>query len=202
MSTAWPPLLEPVPPSQGRVLTLEDWLDLDEDEAGELVGNRLVEEEVPDAVHELAFSWLVAFFRSWLGSSGFVFGSELKLAMGLETGRKPDVVVYLPGTPGPQRRGAVSLPPDIVVEVITSSPRDERRDRVEKMAEYARFGVRYCWLVDPALGTVEIFERTTAGRYEKLVGVTTGKIEALPGDPALFLDGDALWAELSRLPAQ
>jgi Uma2 family endonuclease len=87
----------------------------------------------------------------------------------------------------------------VLVEVVTPSPRDERRDRVEKMAEYGRFGVRYYWLVDPALGSFEIFERTESGNYQKLVGTTAGRINSVPGCPGLAIDVDALWAELARL---
>jgi Uma2 family endonuclease len=86
------------------------------------------------------------------------------------------------------------------VEVVTPSPRDERRDRVEKMEEYANFGVRYYWLVDPALGTFEIFGLTDVCTYAKLVGVTEGVIDPVPGCVGLVIDIDALWRELERLP--
>jgi Uma2 family endonuclease len=165
---------------------------------GEWVEGQLEEEEVPDAVHELAVSWLIVLFRSWLGARGFVFGSELKLMTSSNTGRKPDVVVFFPGNL-PPRRGPVRVPPEVVVEVVTPSPRDERRDRIAKMAEYALFGVRYYWLVDPALGSLEIFERTAEARYQKLVGVVGGRVDAVPGCAGLSLDVDALWAELARL---
>jgi Uma2 family endonuclease len=61
------------------------------------------------------------------------------------------------------------------------------------------FGVRFYWLVDPALGSFEIFERTDAGHYVKVIGMTSGVIDAVPGCPGLSLDVDALWAELARL---
>jgi Uma2 family endonuclease len=86
-----------------------------------------------------------------------------------------------------------------LVEVVTPTPRDERRDRIEKMAEYARFGVPYYWLVDPALGAFEIFERTGTGNYQRVVGVTSGSIDPVPGCIGLSIDVDALWAELARL---
>jgi Uma2 family endonuclease len=198
MANAWPPLPQPSGPLPS-VATLEQWLELPEDAEGEWVDGRLEEEEVPDAVHELAVSWLIRVLGAWLGSQGFVFGSELKVLTAANRGRKPDLVVLLPGSAAPPRRGPLRVPPDLMVEVITPSPRDERRDRVEKMGEYAAFGVRYYWLVDPALGSFEIFERTSAGNYQKLAGVVAGRIDPVPGCPGLVLDVDALWAELQRL---
>lgn len=194
----WPPLPEASAPG-GRSLTVDEWVLLPEDAEGELVDGVLVEEEVPDAVHELAVTWLIAALRMWLAGQGFVFGSDLKVLTQKARGRKPDLSVYLPGRPPPPRRGPVREPPDVLVEVVTPTPRDERRDRVEKMAEYADFGVHYYWIVDPSLGTFEIFERAASGHYTKVVGMTSGNLEEVPGCQGLTLDIDALWAELARL---
>jgi Uma2 family endonuclease len=185
--------------SAGRALSAREWLEFGEDEQGELVGGRLEEEEAPDAVHELAVAWLLRLIGTWLGPNGFVFGSELKFLISEGSGRKPDLSVFFPGSTPPARTGALRRPPDVAIEVVTPSPRDERRDRVEKMADYAGFGVRYYWLVDPALGTFEIFERTPDGHYVKLSGVTAGTIAPVPGCSGLVIDVDRLWAELRRL---
>jgi Uma2 family endonuclease len=199
VANAWPPVLESDNADAGRALTVEEWLALDEDDEGEFADGRLVEEEVPDFTHELTVSWLIAVLRAWLAGRGFVAGSELKVLTSASRGRKPDLSVILPESKAPPRAGPLREPPDIVVEVVTPTPRDERRDRVEKMAEYARFGVPYYWLVDPALQAFEIFARTSTGNYEKLAGVTSGRIDPVPGCPGLAIDVDALWAELARL---
>ncbi|MCA9591951.1 MAG: Uma2 family endonuclease [Myxococcales bacterium] len=181
-------------------MTLEQWAELPEEESGELIDGFLLEEEVPDPVHELAVAWLVVLFGNWLrGKGGFVFGSEVKLRISQERGRKADVVVYLPGRPPPPRRGLLTEPPDVVVEVVTPTPRDERRDRVEKMNDYAALGARFYWLLDPALGSLEIFQVSEQGRYAKVVGATAGSIEPVPGCAGLSLDLDELWRELDRL---
>jgi Uma2 family endonuclease len=182
-----------------RQLTTAEWASLSEDEPGELVGGAIEAEEMPDAVHELTVSFLTWTLRHWLGVRGFVLGSELKVLVAPSTGRKPDISVFLPGSAAPPRHGVITAAPDIIVEVVSPSPRDERRDRVEKMAEYGAFGVKYYWLVDPALGSVEIFERSATGPYTRLVGVTAGTVNQVPGCPGLVLDVDALWAELARL---
>ncbi|HVR21395.1 MAG TPA: Uma2 family endonuclease [Polyangiaceae bacterium] len=198
MASAWPPLLEQESVAVGRPMSVQEWLELDEDESGELVDGHWVEEEVPDAVHELSVSWLIHVIGAWLGSRGFVFGSALKVLVSETAGRKPDLVILLPGTRPPPRHGPLVEPPDILIEVVSPSPRDERRDRVQKMSEYAKLGVRYYWLVDPALGTFEMFERAPAG-YTQVVAVTGGRIESVPGCDGLVIDVDALWTELGRL---
>jgi Uma2 family endonuclease len=202
MTQAWPPLLDRTTDAPRREVSLEEWLSLPEDEPGELVEGILVEEEVPDAVHELAVSWLIRVLGGWLPASGFVFGSELKFSLGPRRGRKPDVTVFLPGRPAPPRRGALTKPPDIAIEVVTASPRDERRDRVEKLDEYAAFGVRFYWILDPALGSLEIFELGSSGRYARASAATQGVMDPVPGCPELTLDLDGLWAELGRLGAE
>lgn len=155
--------------------------------------------EVPDAIHELAVSWLIATFRSWLGHEGFVLGSEVKLAISPTRGRKADVLVFFPGQNPPPRRGPLHDAPHIAVEVVAPTPRDERRDRVEKMADYSSFGVRAYWVLDPALGTLEIFILDNESRYVKALGATHGRIGDVPGCAGLSIDLDALWTELDRL---
>jgi len=195
----WSPALASKHSPQGRTLDLEAWAALPEDEGGELVDGFVAEEEVPDPIHGLAVSWLITLFRIWLGDrGGFVFDSDVKFVVSPTRGRKPDVSVYFPARPAPPRRGALREPPDIMVEVVSPSPADERRDRVEKMDEYAAFGVHYYWLVDPALGSLEIFE-LIAGRFTRCVAATAGVLRDVPGCPGLEVDLDRLWAELARL---
>jgi Uma2 family endonuclease len=138
-------------------------------------------------------------FASTADGLGRAFGSELKTLTKPRSGRKPDVSVFLGGRRPPPRRGPIREPADILIEVVSPSPKDERRDRVEKMAEYAAFGVKYYWLVDPALGSFEVFERDAAGNYAKRIGATSGRLDQIPGCSELSVDLDALWTELGRL---
>ena len=187
---------EPAPRPE---MSLAEWAALSEDDEGELVDGLLVEEEVPEPEHEVIISWLIGALRLWvIQRGGFVFGSELKLAVRARRGRKPDLSVYLPDGPVPRRRGVVRVPPGIIVEVISASPRDVRRDRIEKPDEYAAFGVSFYWLIDPAARTLEIFELGADGRYARALGASEGTID-VPGCAELRLDLDALWAEVDRL---
>lgn len=179
-------------------MSLNDWFALPEDEPGELVDGQLVEEEVPNCVHELLAVQLAVLFHNWIFSrGGVVLGSETKLAVAPARGRKPDVCVYLPGR-RPPARAIVKVPPDIAVEIVSPTPRDIRRDRVEKMDEYAAFGIRHYWVVDPERGTVEIFE-LAGGRYARALDAATGVVEQVPGCPGMRLDLDAIWAAAARL---
>ncbi|AKT37336.1 Uma2 family endonuclease [Chondromyces crocatus] len=185
-------------------LALSDsaWAEMREDELGELVDGVLAEEEVPDWVHESAVVWLIRVLAAWAAPrGGFVAGSELKYLLRPGLGRKPDVSVVLPGQRPPPRRGPVRRAPDIAVEVVSPSPRDAHRDRIEKLREYAAFGVRWYWLLDPTMRTLEVYELGSDRRYAWATGAgaDTGSLEAVPGCEGLSLDLDALWAELDRL---
>lgn len=184
-------------------MTDEEWANLPEDEEGELVDGVLVEEEVPDWIHETVVAWLVTTLRLWARPrGGRVASSELKYILRPGRGRKPDISMILPGQKRPPPRGALRKPADVLIEVISPSPRDARRDRIEKFTEYAAFGARYYWLVDPAVKTVEMYELNAKGQYTRVHGASSGKLENIPGCDGLVLDLDELWTELDEFNAE
>lgn len=189
------------PETRARRMTLAQWTALDEDVEGELVDGVLEEEEMPSIPHELVVSFLIEVLRAWfVPRGGFVLGSETKLGITAHRGRKPDVVVYASKDRLPPRRAAIlRAAPDIVVEVVTPTPRDARRDRVRKKPDYAKLGVRQYWLVDPEIRSVEILARSKVGRFVEVLAESDGA-HKVPGMGGLTLDLDAMWAEIERWP--
>jgi Uma2 family endonuclease len=185
-------------------MTLESWANLPEDTEGELVDGVLVEDEVTDFVHDAIVAFLIAEIRAWLrpsgeSSGGFIAASDVKFRVSSSRGRKPDISVYLPGAPRPPATGLVTVPPSVMIEVVSPRPRDARRDRVDKFDEYAAFGVRFYWIVDRALRSIEIYERGTDGRYARALSAASGIVSVIPGCDGLTLDLDALWREVDEL---
>ncbi len=184
------------------LLTLDEWAALPEDEPGELVDGVLVEEEVANAIHELVVMWLGALLHGWAGTHGArVLGSGVKIQVGPRRGRMADLVAYLSGARRPAPRGLVKAPPSIAVEVVSETLRDQRRDRIDKLVEYAGAGIRWYWLVDPELRSFEVLELGPDGRYVHCVAVTAGVLESIPGCEGLRIDVTGLWAEVDALVA-
>ncbi len=181
----------------GPLLTLDEWRDLPEDVPGELVDGRLVEEEMPDPLHELIVAWLARILGNW-AEDAIVLGSETRFALSSTQGRKPDLTVYLGGR-RPPSRGLVNVPPEIAVEVVSPSPRDQRRDRQDKMLEYAAFGIPFYWIVDPQHRRFEIYERSDDNRYAARIEAARGTVQPVPGCPGLTIDLHAMWTKVDSL---
>lgn len=62
-------------------------------------------------------------------------------------------------------------------------------------------GVRYYWIVDPQLRTLEIYERGEDGRYVRALSAASGRLDVVPGCVGLVVDLGRLWAELDELEA-
>lgn len=183
-------------------LTLEAWGGL-EDVAGEWIAGELVEDEMAGWAHEVVVAWLLAALHAWARDHGArVVGSDARLGVSATKGRKADLVVYLAGAKRPPAQGLIRTPPSIVVEVVSPSPADARRDRIEKLDEYAAFGAQWYWIVDPELRTLEIHELGTDRRYVRALGATSGTVDPVPGCTGFVLDLDALWRDLDAALAE
>lgn len=184
-------------------LTLDEWAALPADRPGELVDGALVEEEMADYIHDFVVGWLIAVVGSWvLARGGLIASSDAKFAIGGDRGRKPDATVYLPGSRRPPARGVIRVPPSIAIEVVSSTPRDARRDRIDKLPDYAAFGVRFYWIVDPQLHTFEVLELGADGRYVHALSASSGALAAIPGCAGLTIDLDELWQRADSLAVE
>jgi Uma2 family endonuclease len=73
---------------------------------------------------------------------------------------------------------------------------------MEKFTEYAAFGARYYWIVDPALRMIELYELDGRGRYVRVGQASSGALGGILGCEDLVLDLDELWARVDRLCAE
>ncbi|EYF04743.1 Hypothetical protein CAP_4219 [Chondromyces apiculatus DSM 436] len=90
----------------------------------------------------------------------------------------------------------ITLPPDWVCEVL--SPSTAAHDRTRKMPVYARAGVTWVWLVEPAARSLEVFHLNGRKRYEQEQGFSDGEmVRALPFD-AIVLELAALREGVAR----
>jgi Uma2 family endonuclease len=184
-------------PQQDAPLSMRDWAD-DDSAAGEFVSGHRTEEEVPSFLHDAIVGWLAFVIRTWLQKGGWVLSSDAHLAVTSDKGRKPDVSVYLRGAAPSRSASLFDVPPFIAIEVLSPLPRDQQRDRVTKVVEYAEFGIRFYWIIDPEMRIVTIHE-LEGGRYVVALSASEGQ-HPVPGCEGFVLDLDALWTEVDELP--
>ena len=67
----------------------------------------------------------------------------------------------------------VTIRPDWVAEVVSSTASSRRRDRVKKLTRYHEFGVPHYWLLDPEAETLEACRWTPDG-YLVVCAATLG----------------------------
>lgn len=153
-----------------RRLTWSEFADIDDGDemkGVELVDGLLEEGEVPTRKHGRIVTRLIMMLGDWLDGHG---GGELlsqdnRVRIALRRVRKPDILLVT-ATDSPRfEKDTLVSPPTLLIEVITKRPRDERCDRVEKLADYEAIGARQYWLIDPELERLEIYALGEDGLY-------------------------------------
>jgi Uma2 family endonuclease len=186
------------PSKKKRRATYQDVLDAPEHMIAEIINGELRLTTRPGgpatAVNSNAYGELFApFGRGRGGPGGWILLFEPELHMGDE--------ILVPDLAGWRRKRMKMVPdaafftvaPDWVCEVLSKST--EKTDRAEKLAIYAKFGVKHAWLIHPRQRTLEAL-RLREGKWLTL-GVykdfDRAKIE--PFD-AIEFDLGALWTDV------
>jgi Uma2 family endonuclease len=154
--------------------------------------------------HALVVSFLIRLFGAFveLRQLGVVLGDPFAMLIRSGNGeprltRQPDVLVVLSKNEDRLMDEWLEGPADLVIEVVSDD--SERRDRRDKLAQYAEVGVPEYWLVESRSGRsrTELFVRNLAGEYERVLPDADGRLHSmvLPG----FWLKEA-WLAAARLP--
>ncbi len=175
--------------------TYQDVLAAPEHMVAEVLDGELHLHPRPSLQHAAAASALgeelgPPFKRGRGGPGGWVILDEPELHLGQDI-LVPDLagwrVERLPEVP---LAAYIELAPDWICEVL--SPRTAKQDRSTKLEIFAREEVKWAWLVDPALRTLEV-SRLTDGKWLRLgVWSDDALVRAEPFD-AIELELGALW---------
>ena len=177
--------------------TYDDILALPTNLVGEIIRGVLRTHPRPAPKHARAYSSLGAelhgpFDHGRNGPGGWWILDEPELHLGA------DVVV--PDLAGWKRERMPKLPdaawfelaPDWICEIL--SPSTAKVDRAEKLPLYAYNGVAHCWLVDPDLKTLEVFENRD-GKWLLLTVLENDASVSQPPFDAIAFDLASLWAD-------
>jgi Uma2 family endonuclease len=104
------------------------------------------------AIAAFIFMAFVAFTKKFGGTVRF---APLRVRLWPGKVREPDVV-FLLAEHDARRHEEYWEGADVVVEVVSGSSQDRRRDLVTKRQEYAQAGISEYWIVDPDRATITV----------------------------------------------
>ncbi len=143
-------------PPQGQRTEKEYFALPDANRYIELSDGELIKPPHPTDRHQMAVLELAVRLRQFVVENGLGHVRIAPLPVRLWPGkiREPDIF-FISSEQGERIHQQVCGIPDLVVEVTSAAT--ARADRMEKLQEYARAGVREYWIVDPDARTVEVY---------------------------------------------
>lgn len=138
----------------------------------------------PKTIHQTVVVNLTSILRDFVKkhSLGFVFCAPTDVVFSPENVVQPDVLFISHANKHILTETHIQGAPDLVVEVLSESTKDV--DQTIKKKIYARFGVKFYWIIDPEQKALESFLLTEEGfnkerSYEKNDVITCALFPAL-----------------------
>jgi Uma2 family endonuclease len=185
-----PPL---TPPDELGPYRRADYEALPDEPRCELIFGRFYLSPAPSIRHQIVAGVLFRTLDDLADASGgMTVQAPVDVVLADHSVVQPDVV-YLSAEHRGIAAERVEGPPDLVVEVI--SPGSIRRDRSEKLALYARSGIREYWLAEAAGRQIE-FLVNQDGRF--VVALPQGGVYRSEVLPEIQLDLAKLWRKVDK----
>ncbi len=156
---------------EAKRLTYDDYLRLPETvQRYEIIDGEIRMSPSPTPVHQRILLRLAMKMATYVQERqlGEIFVAPLDLVVSREPlrVRQPDLMFVHKDRSEVIGAHHLEGAPDLVVEVL--SPENTRREIQDKLADYARIGVREIWLVSPEAQTVEVLQASSHGGLRRL----------------------------------
>lgn len=148
------PARQPAP----QRMTFEEYLRLPEEKGRcEFVAGWVLREPSPGSGHQAVVMNLAVLLWGYCRRTrkGVAFVAPFDVVLSRDLVVQPDLLYVAAERTAIITERNVQGPPDLVVEVV--SPFSRRKDRLLRLEQYVRHGVREVWLADPARRTLEVF---------------------------------------------
>lgn len=169
-----------------------DYWELPEGEPVELMKGRFIVSPSPNILHQVIVSSLLEMLRAASRKTGAIaLCAPMDVILSDDTILQPDLLYV-----SKARRGIVQQridgAPDLVVEIISGSA---RRDRIEKLDLYARYGVGEYWIVESEAQVIQ-FLINENGQF--IVQTSTNDRYQSSRLPEVEIDVAALWRDVDN----
>ena len=174
-------------------LTYEDYCQLPDDRNRyEIIDGVLYVSPAPSEKHQRAITGLIEQAGPHVRGSrlGRIYVAPFDIVFANDSVVQPDLVFISRERLDILTEANVRGAPDLAIEVLSPSTRSY--DLRQKWEAYARFGVRYYWLVDPVAQTIEAYELLENG-YELIASAAGSTTFSAPPFPDLAIDLALLW---------
>jgi Uma2 family endonuclease len=164
---------------QAKRWTYEEYYRLDDDQRYEIIDGNLLMAPAPDTWHQEWLNNINLLISPHVRRNklGRVFIAPVDVVLNPENTVQPDLVFISTPNLGIIQQRAIFGTPDLLVEIV--SPSSVRRDRYDKKALYARFGVKEYWIGDPANRSLEILTLKPGGYELHCSAEERGKVASL-----------------------
>ena len=158
-----------------RPFTYQDYQQLPEDDHRyEVINGELIMTPSPVTAHQRVMRKLLTSLDKLVEAEalGEVFCAPFDVVLDNHNVFQPDILFVSHENAGIITEKNIQGAPDLVVEIL--SPSSGYYDLIEKKENYARFGVKEYWLVDPKNEWVEVFV-AVKGTFESQGRVSRGQ---------------------------
>ena len=136
--------------------TYDDYLLMPGEKRYELIDGEFFMVPSPNEAHQRVSGNLGFLLRQYVRANGlgFIYDAPFDVVLSVEDVVQPDIMYISKERSGIITEDNISGPPDLVVEVISSS--SSKRDREIKSKIYAKYGVKEYWIVNPIISNIEV----------------------------------------------